>query len=88
MNTQQICDEYGLDPDTTLFLPEQFDDCLAGIDHMNECVVYYSDKVIECLMEVDGMDFETASEHFSYNIQGSLGEGFPTYIESLGGIEE
>ena len=51
---------------------------------MNACVVYYSDKVIETLMMEDGMSFEDASEHFSYNIQGSLGEGFPTYIESLG----
>ena len=80
---QKICDEHGLDPDFTLFLPEEFNHCLAGIDHMNACVVYYSDKVIECLMEVDEMDFEDACEHFSYNIQGSLGEGFPTYIESV-----
>ena len=34
----------------------------------------------KCLMDIDKMDFEEANEYFSYNIQGSLGKGFPTYI--------
>ena len=80
---EEICDSYGLDPDKTLFLPEQFHHCLAGVDYDNECVVYFSDMVIQSLMDVDGMDYETAEEHFSYNIKGSLGEGFPTYIERI-----
>lgn len=80
MNKIEICEKYELDPSDILFLPSQFDECIAGVDYNNECIVYYSDKVIKCLMDIDKMDFEEANEYFSYNIQGSLGKGFPTYI--------
>ena len=80
---EKVCDEHGLDPEETLFLPEEFDHCLAGVDHLNACVVYFSDKVIQTLIDEEGLTFEDAMEHFSYNIQGSLGEGFPTYIEGI-----
>jgi hypothetical protein len=80
---ERVCDEHGLDPEETFFLPKEFDHCLAGVDYLNACVVYFSDKVIETLVDVEGLSLEDAMEHFSYNIQGSLGEGFPTYIERL-----
>ena len=81
---EKLCDEVGADPDSVLFLPEEyFDACLAGFDSENECFVYYSDKVIDCFVEHQDMDLEEAMEWFSYNVAGSKGEGYPTYIESL-----
>tara|TARA_R110002167_G_scaffold352273_2_gene565158 strand:- start:92 stop:394 length:303 start_codon:yes stop_codon:yes gene_type:complete len=81
---ETLCDEVGADPDVALFLPEgYFDACLAGYDTENACFVYYSDKVIECFVEHQDMDLEEAMEWFSYNVAGSKGDGFPTYIESL-----
>ena len=46
MNKIEICEKYELDPSDILFLPSQFDECIAGVDYNNECIVYYSDKVI------------------------------------------
>ena len=84
MNREDLCDQFGLDVDTTLFLPERyFDECIAGVDSMNGCLVYYEHKVINCLIEHQEMDQEEAIGWFSFNMQGSLGEGFPTYIRGL-----
>lgn len=81
---ETLCDNIGFDPDATYFLPEPyFDACIAGYDTLNCCLVYYSDKVIECFVEHQDMDLEEAMEWFSYNVAGSMGEGYPTYIESL-----
>lgn len=85
MTRHELCEDFGLDPEHTLFLPEEeFDLCIAGIDQMNECIVYYIEPVIQTFMKLNEWDIETAVEWFEYNVQGSVGSGFPTYIHKLG----
>lgn len=82
---EELCDAFGVNPDETLFLPEEyFDQCIAGFDSQEGVFVYYSDRVIECLIEHQDMEMEDAMEHFAYNIAGSKGKGYPLYIESVG----
>ena len=65
-----------------MMLPEYFDSAIIGL-MMEEVVVYNEDKVIEILMEHDEMEWEDAVEHYSFNIRGSLGEGFPVYARVM-----
>jgi hypothetical protein len=69
---------------------DDFDDCIVGIcDRFHDSfVVYDRDKVINKLMERDGMDEEEAVEFFGYNIiggwHGDKTVGFVTFPK-LGG---
>ena len=61
---------------------EGYDDCIVGIGsifpHTHSVLIYDVGKMINSLMERDGMDFEEAEEFFAYNISGfSLGDGNP-----------
>ena len=52
-----------------------------------EFVLYDKSKIINHLVEEDGLTQEEAEEHFSYNIIGSwVGEGTPAFL--MGGIDE
>lgn len=81
---EELCYEVGADPDTTMFLPEEyFDACIAGYDERGECFVYYQQDVIECLIAHQEMDYETAMGWFTHNIERSVGVGYPTYLQKL-----
>lgn len=57
-----------------------FDRAIMGYDCHGR-VIYSIDTIIETLVERDGMDWEEASEYFSFNIEGSwLGENTPIYM--------
>lgn len=73
-----------------------FDDAIIGFSFVNDvCVVTYDvTKMIDILMDHDGMTADEASEYFEYNIQGAyMGEQtpiymFPTDIEGIKEISE
>lgn len=67
--------------DEILMLPTEFDGAIIGVS--DDIVVYDEDKVVEVLIENDGMSFEDAAEFYAYNIKGSLGKGYPTYVSVL-----
>lgn len=52
---------------------------MISIECLNE---NYPDKIIEKLIKEDGMTDIDALEHYTYNIEGSKGEGFPIYIRT------
>lgn len=57
-----------------------FDRAIMGYDCHGR-VIYSIDTIIETLVERDGMDWEEASEYFSFNIEGSwLGESTPIFM--------
>lgn len=63
----------------------------ADIHNRPFIAVYDIDKVIEILMEENGMNHEEALEFFYFNIQGAwMGEGTPIFLYkcSLGELEE
>ena len=65
-------------------LADGLNDAVVGISYGVEPKTVYSvHKIIEILME-DGMEWEEAIEHFSYNIGGAyVGEKTPIFIYDL-----
>tara|TARA_S200002703_G_scaffold154462_1_gene157292 strand:+ start:216 stop:494 length:279 start_codon:yes stop_codon:yes gene_type:complete len=56
----------------------------AGRCGMNEVLLYSTNKIIQILMERDGMTDEEAIEFFEFNIKGAyMGEGTPLYYDDL-----
>ena len=77
---EQITEEY---PDEQFLYPTGYEDCVVGVDSENLLLVMDSDKIIEKLINEEDMTPEDAQEHFSYNISGSKGEGYPIYIRTF-----
>ena len=61
-----------------------FDDAILGVASrcgMNDLVAYDTNKIINILMERDGMTYEEAQEFFDFNIIGAyMGENTPIFI--------
>lgn len=63
------------------------DDAIIGVGqrcgHVN-VIVYDSQKIVDILVERDGMDREEAWEYFEFNILGAyVGESTPMYLLPL-----
>jgi len=76
---QEIMDAY---PDLTFLKADGFDDCVIGVDMVSSSprLIYSVTKVINKLVDSDGMTYEEAIEHYEYNIAGShVGEQTPIW---------
>jgi hypothetical protein len=63
-------------------IADGYDDCILG--YVGPKVVYDAEKVIQTLMDRDGMDYEEAVEFFGFNIEGAyVGEGTPIFMYLL-----
>ena len=66
-------------------LCDGFDDAIIGMAeriNLGPVVAYSVEKIVEIMMERDGMSWEEAYEFYSYNIVGGWhGEGTPVFIE-------
>ncbi len=70
--------------DDGVITADGFDDALIGIGQQfnRSIAVYDTGKVIEILMERDGLTEEEAIEHFEFNIIGAwVGEQTPIFVE-------
>ena len=71
-------------------LCDGFDDAIIGMAeriNLGPVVAYDTEKMIDIMVERDGMTYEEAIEYFDYNILGAwMGEFTPVFIEKL--IEE
>ena len=57
-----------------------FDDCVIGMTQ-DGCIAYDAYKMIQQLMDKDGMTHEDAVDYFDFNIAGAyLGDSTPVYI--------
>lgn len=89
MNLRQAIE--AADDECFVLEPAYFDE--AAIDLVrNEqghlCVRYDSQRIIELLVEHEGMTYEDALEWFSFNIESAyLGDGTPMYL-NLDGPED
>ena len=73
---EQVMDQY---PDEQFIIADGFDDAILGVDDRGMRLVYSVDKCIEILCQ--DMEYETALEHFDYNIAGAyVGERTPIWI--------
>jgi hypothetical protein len=62
-------------------LADGFDDALIGADYEKNRAVYSIEKMLQILMERDGMSMEDAMEHFNFNIGCAyVGEYTPLYV--------
>lgn len=79
MTRQDIIDTY---EDEELLFVDGFDAAIIGIDTVSYRVVYNKEIMIEVLIS-EGMSYEDALEHFSYNIEGAyVGEKTPIYCQT------
>ena len=64
-----------------------FDEAVIGMAeriNLGPVVAYSVDKIINIMIERDGMTYEEAVEYFEYNQQGAwMGEGTPCFIRQL-----
>jgi hypothetical protein len=79
MTKKEIIDLF---EDEELMFVDGFDDAIIGIDMVSYRVVYNKEIMIELLI-AEGMSYEDALEHFSYNIEGAyVGEKTPIYCQT------
>jgi len=63
-------------------IADGFDEAVIGVDVLNERIIYSVKKVIEILMDRDGMDEQDAIDWYEYNMQSTyVGEHTPIWCE-------
>lgn len=79
MTRKDIVDSF---EDEELLFVDGFDAAIIGVDTVTYRVVYNKEIMIEVLI-AEGMSYEDALEHFSYNIEGAyVGEKTPIYCQT------
>jgi hypothetical protein len=79
---EQIIEQFS---DEEFLVADGLDEALVGIVPKTMQLVYDTDKIIEILMNRDGMSEEDAFEYFYYNIEGAyVGEETPIFIMTYG----
>ena len=83
VRVQEIADIH----ESEVILIDGHDDAIIGTGEAGGLRVFYSsDKIIKTLMERDGMDYDSAQEFFSYNIERSFNpesKCAPIFIEPI-----
>ena len=78
---EELSKEY---PDLLVMNPTYLDEAIIGVvSRINlSAICYDTNKVIELLIQHEGMTDEEAIEHFEYNMKGSwVGETTPVFLE-------
>jgi hypothetical protein len=79
MTKKDIIDSF---EEEELLFVDGFESAIIGIDTVTYRVVYNKEIMIEVLI-AEGMSYEDALEHFSYNIEGAyVGEKTPIYCQT------
>lgn len=80
MTREEVAD---VNPDALLC--DGFDDAIIGMAeriNLGPVVAYDIDKMLDIMVERDGMTYEEAIEYFDYNIIGAwMGEFTPVFIK-------
>lgn len=73
---------YDMYPDADFLRMEGFDDAVIGVDESSMRLVYSKSKIMRQLIR--SMDYETAMEHFDYNIDGAwVGDKTPIIVNDM-----
>lgn len=73
---------YDLYPEENFLRMEGFDNAVLGVEDRTMRLVYSKSKIIKQLLR--DMDYETAMEHFDYNIAGAwVGEQTPIIVNDM-----
>lgn len=68
--------------DVIIFSEPSYDTALIGVTIDNEAVYDY-EKMVEYLVQQDGMNYEEAADFISYNSSYRQGDGYPIIMYSL-----
>jgi hypothetical protein len=61
-----------------------FDDAIVGVDQESQRIVYDKDKMIQLLIDRDGMTWDDAFEYLEFNTWGAyMGAHTPIYLDSI-----
>ena len=76
---ERICEDF---PDEPILKADGLDQAIIGYCYTSHRLIYSVSNIIDLLME--DMDYESAIEHFSFNIAGAyVGEYTPIYCWDL-----
>ena len=85
--TKKTIDDYGLILDENAVQLEGLDDCICGVVErfgMERVLLYDTNRIIEKMVEEDGMTHFEALEFFDFNILGAwFGDGTPCFTSFL-----
>lgn len=77
-----LSDLYDMYPEENFLRMEGFDNAVIGVDERTMRLVYSKSKIMRQLLTE--MDYETAMEHFDYNIAGAwVGEQTPIIVNDM-----
>lgn len=84
---REMLDEYLNMIDESVLLCDGFDEAVIGFSQrINEplLAVYSYDKMLDILIERDGMDYEEATEYLDFNVVGAwVGPQTPIIVTSV-----
>ena len=85
MNNRELLTEMGLD-ESIVFENPNYDDAIIGYDEVSLRIVYDYDKMVECLVKEDGMEYDEAMEFIDYNTIRAcpyMGENAPIILKKI-----
>lgn len=77
--------ELGLE-ESVVFESPDYEDAIIGWDENSGRIIYDYEKMVECLMNEDGMEYEEAAEFIDYNTVRAcpyMGERAPIILKSI-----
>jgi hypothetical protein len=82
---RDILVEIGLE-NSIVFENPSYDDAIIGYDEITQRVVYDYEKMVECLVKEDGMEYDEAMEFIDYNTIRAcpyMGENAPIILKKI-----
>ena len=77
--------ELGLE-ESVVFENPDYEDAIIGWDENSGRIIYDYEKMVECLMNEDGMEYDEAAEFIDYNTVRAcpyMGERAPIILKSI-----
>lgn len=81
MTARELIEEAGYE-DVIIYESPSYDDAFIGVTNDNRAVYDY-DKMVEWLVEKEGMDYDEAADFISFNDSFYYGEGYPIILNVL-----
>ena len=82
---RDILCELGLE-ESVVFESPDYEDAIIGWDENSGRIIYDYEKMVECLMNEDGMEYDEAAEFIDYNTVRAcpyMGERAPIILKSI-----
>lgn len=81
MKAREMIEDYGYE-DVIIYENPSYDDAFIGVTNDNRAVYDY-DKMVEWLVEKEGMTYDESVDFISYNSSFYYGEGYPIILNVL-----